>query len=128
MHRTSPTRRHLVRAAAVELESLLRALPSPIRDHAREVPVLFEGRPGADLIEQGIEPDTMGLFEGPSLRDPEGDGDALPPRITLFVDTIWDEAGGDPEAFRQEVRTTLLHELGHYLGLDEIDLEDRDLE
>jgi len=41
---------------------------------------------------------------------------------------IWREAEEDEDAYRREVRATLLHELGHYLGLEEIDLEDCGLE
>jgi predicted Zn-dependent protease with MMP-like domain len=51
----------------------------------------------------------------------------LPPQIILFLDNLWDFAEGDPEVYRDEVQATYLHELGHYLGLDEIDLDDRGL-
>jgi predicted Zn-dependent protease with MMP-like domain len=49
----------------------------------------------------------------------------------LFLENLWlmiEEEGGDERDFRFEVRTTLLHELGHYLGLNEEDLEERGLE
>jgi len=52
----------------------------------------------------------------------------MPPQIILFLENLWDFAEGDEEMFREEVATTLLHELGHYLGLDEDDLTDRGLE
>jgi predicted Zn-dependent protease with MMP-like domain len=48
-------------------------------------------------------------------------------RITLFLDNIWDEAQADVQTFRDEVRATVLHELGHFLGLTEDELFDRDL-
>ena len=51
----------------------------------------------------------------------------MPSAIRLFIENLRDEAEDDPERFRQEVRTTLLHELGHYLGLDEDELERRNL-
>ena len=54
--------------------------------------------------------------------------DPLPPQIILFIDNLWDMAEGDENVFRDEVRTTVLHEIGHYFGLDEADLEDRGLE
>ena len=37
----------------------------------------------------------------------------------VYKRQLWDYAGRDRAAFREEVRITLLHELGHYLGLDE---------
>jgi predicted Zn-dependent protease with MMP-like domain len=54
--------------------------------------------------------------------------DPLPPEILIFLVNIMDEAEGDWDRFRQEVRTTLLHEIGHYLGLDEEGLFERELE
>ena len=75
-----------------------------------------------DCLDAGEElpaDDLLGLFEGGSLADPSPDSASTLPRIRLFLDNLWDEAEGDMEVFREEVRITLLHELGHYLGLDE---------
>jgi len=46
----------------------------------------------------------------------------------LFLENLWDLAGGEEKKFRDEVQTTYLHELGHYLGLDEDELTKRGLE
>ena len=72
--------------------------------------------------------DLLGLFEGASLSDPTPDDLDSLPRIRLFLDSLWDYAEGDPEIFRQEVRITLLHELGHYLGLNEDQVANMGLE
>jgi predicted Zn-dependent protease with MMP-like domain len=72
--------------------------------------------------------DLLGLFEGASLSDPTPDDLDSLPRIRLFLDSLWDYAEDDPEVFRQEVRITLLHELGHYLGLNEDQVADMGLE
>jgi predicted Zn-dependent protease with MMP-like domain len=72
--------------------------------------------------------DLLGLFEGASLSDPTPDDLDSLPRIRLFLDSLWDYAEGDPEVFRREVRITLLHELGHYLGLNEDQVADMGLE
>jgi predicted Zn-dependent protease with MMP-like domain len=90
--------------------------------------VLLEDRPGEDLVRDGIEPDTLGLFVGDSWQDGESSALPLPPQILLFLENLWAYAGEDETAFRIEVRRTYLHELGHYLGLDEDDLEHRGLE
>ena len=45
----------------------------------------------------------------------------------LFLENLWWEACEKETDYRREVRTTFLHELGHYLGLEEIDLEERGL-
>ena len=52
----------------------------------------------------------------------------MPPQIILFLQNLWVFVRGDEALFREEVRTTLLHELGHYLGLDEDDLTERGLD
>lgn len=52
----------------------------------------------------------------------------IPPQIILFLENLWDFSDGDEAIYREEIRITLLHELGHYLGLDELDLEDRGLD
>lgn len=120
--------RDLTEFAVEETDALLGALPTALREKARALPVLYERYPDDELVESGIAPDTMGLFEGPSLMEGAETVEGLPPQITLFLMNILDEAEGDADRFRQEVRTTLLHELGHYLGLEEGDLVDRDLE
>ena len=93
---------------------------------AEKLPVIFEPHPNADLQADGIEADTLGLFTGAEFADEETL--PLPPQIILFLENIWEFAEGDEEVFRNEIRTTFLHELGHYLGLDEDDLTGRGLE
>ena len=118
-----------LRAAALEeIEDTLEALPAPLREKARALPVTFEHVPNAGLQEDGIAADTLGLFVGPDYADEEIALSPLPPQIILFLDNLWDFAEGDEEIFLEEVHTTYLHELGHYLGLDEDDLFDRGLD
>lgn len=112
--------------ALAEVEATLAALPAPLREQARKLPVTFEPVPNAGLIADGIEPDTLGIFTGPEFA--HEDAVPLPPQIILFLENIWDFAEEDEEIFRDEVHTTYLHELGHYLGLDEDELTERGLE
>jgi predicted Zn-dependent protease with MMP-like domain len=114
--------------AREEVEATLAALPAPLRERAQALPVTFESRPNAAHRRDGIEADTLGLFVGPEFAYEETTALPLPPQIILFLENLWDLAEGDEEFFREEVRTTYLHELGHYLGLDEDDLFDRGLE
>ena len=112
--------------ALAEVEATLAALPKALRERAEKLPVTFERQPNAGLQADGIEADTLGLFTGPELAD-EGNV-PMPPQIILFLENLWDFAEGDEEIFRDEVHTTFLHELGHYLGLDEDELTERGLE
>jgi predicted Zn-dependent protease with MMP-like domain len=89
---------------------------------------LYEPRPNADLVRDGIAGDTLGLFSGESLADGWTSGEVLPAHIHLFLENLWEFADGDTEIYREEVRRTYLHELGHYLGLDEDELDQRGLQ
>jgi predicted Zn-dependent protease with MMP-like domain len=116
----------LCAVAAREVEVTMEALPKPLRDRAAKLPVTFEPRPNAELQAEGIAPDTLGLFTGAEFVDEEMT--PMPPQIILFLWNIWEFAEGDEEIFCDEVHTTFLHELGHYLGLGEDDLAERGLD
>ena len=114
--------------AGEEVQATLAALPGPLRERAEALPVTFERHPNAALRRDGIEPDTLGLFVGPEFGEEEATTLPLPPQIILYLENIWDLAEADEEVFCDEVHTTYLHELGHYLGLNEEELFDRGLE
>ncbi len=112
--------------ATSEIEAILDELPKPLRARAAKLPVTLERVPNADLQADGIAPDILGLFTGAEFADEEMI--PLPPQIILFLENIWEFAESDEESFCDEVHTTFLHELGHYLGLDEGGLIERGLE
>jgi predicted Zn-dependent protease with MMP-like domain len=114
--------------ALAEVEATLEELPAALGERAQMLPVTFEGMPNQAQRQDGIEPDTLGLFVGPEFAHEEFSSTPLPPQIILFLENLWDFAEGNEEVFRQEVRTTYLHELGHYLGLNEDELFDRGLD
>ena len=102
-------------------------LPAEVRPAADALPVTFEPWPSKAMLEdEGVESDILGLFVGPEMS---ADATAtLPPQILLFLENLWDYAEGDDAVFREEVRITYLHELGHYLGWDEDELARRGLD
>ncbi len=104
-------------------------LPAEVRAAAEAVPVCYEAVPNDAILAEGWEPDILGMFvgheHGAELR---ADEVPLPPQILLFLDNLWDYAEGDPAIYRDEVRLTYLHELGHYLGWDEDEVAERGLE
>jgi predicted Zn-dependent protease with MMP-like domain len=106
----------------------LAALPAPLAARARALPITFERRPDRDQLRDGVEPDTLGMFIGPEFADEESAEVPLPPQIILYLENVWGQAEAKEDVFQAEVRTTLLHELGHYLGLNEDELIERGLE
>jgi predicted Zn-dependent protease with MMP-like domain len=86
----------------------LDALPARFAAALENVAVVVEQENAAD-------PDLYGLFEG--------GGEYLPDKITIYQRPL--EADfAEPEELEEEIRLTVLHELGHYFGLDEDRLEE----
>lgn len=113
----------LLRLAEAEVLRTLERLPAEVRGAATECVVSYEDI--ADAVEEDdtLADDLLGLFEGFSRLDPLPAGPEDMPRIRLFLDNLWDFAGGEERDFRKEVRITWLHELGHYLGWGEEEVE-----
>lgn len=118
----------LTRIAVNAVIGAQRRLPPEIRTLARGVPVHYERVPDEQLRAEGFEPDILGLFTGSPHGTELSDDNPLPPQILLYLENLWDFAEGDEDAYRDEVRLTYLHELGHFLGWDEDELAARGLE
>ena len=106
------------------LDKVLESLPDVIREAVAEVPVLVTPKPTSDIAERAphITPDLLGLFVGTSIGEkvaaPSGYGDV----VMLFQRNL-ERAGRSRAEVSKEIKITLLHEYGHYLGFDEEELE-----
>ena len=109
-----------------EIEATLADLPPDLRERARKLAITFERVPHAGMIADGIGADTLGLFTGAVFTEEQHV--PMPPQIILYLQNLWEFSEQDEEIFLDEVHTTYLHELGHYLGLDEDDLLERGLD
>lgn len=104
----------------------LAELPPQFARFVAEVPVEIRTRPTRrQLRELGMEDDEllMGLYVGRPLTERSvEDGPHVPDVIYIFQDDV--ELVSDTEAdLVREVRTTVLHEVGHLFGMDEDDLD-----
>src|SRR4051812_2721878 len=104
----------LLAIAENEVSGILRTIPATLRSAAEAVTLVYESHLNTALVKEGIEADTLGLFVGESFAD--GEKGVIPPEIILYLENLWDTAEQQEEVFREEVRATYLHELGHYLG------------
>lgn len=114
------------------LEQVLEGLPGPLHELIEKVPVIVEDTPDDALLDEMGEDDPqalLGLHSGTPFTEEsvEASGE-LPADIRLFREGIVSHAGGwdgldADERVREEIRVTLLHEIGHQFGLDEDDLE-----
>ena len=90
----------------------LDGIPPELAELMDNVVVLIEAEPPAD------DPDLLGLYDGiPLTEGGSGPGD-LPNRIAIYRLPLEADFPDDGE-LREEIRVTVLHELGHYFGLDE---------
>lgn len=108
------------------LEEALAALPAQFARWLDEVPVIVEDEPSAELLEDfGIDDDgeLLGSYHGVALtlRSVQ-DAARLPDQIMIFRRPLMAMCRNRDE-LRGEIRKTLLHELGHYAGFDEGDLQ-----
>lgn len=109
--------------AAAEVAQIANVLPTDIAEKAVNCRISYEDKPAENEdLEEGI----LGLFEGASLIDEPG-SDSIP-HIRIFVSNLWEYTEGDEQDFLDEVGTTYLHELGHYLGWDEDEIAAHGLE
>jgi predicted Zn-dependent protease with MMP-like domain len=93
------------------VRAALEALPPGIASALHNVAVVVED-------EHPDDPDLYGLYEGVPLPERGDMAGALPDRITIFRLPLEEDFDDDAE-LEEEIRITVLHELGHYFGLDE---------
>ena len=105
------------------VEEVLDALPEQFQERIHNLAVLVEDRPPRDVAHRrdGL---VLGIYQGrPATEKSVFDLSAGPDRIVIYQKNI--EAVCSTEAeIRHQVRQTVLHELGHYFGLDEEALKD----
>jgi predicted Zn-dependent protease with MMP-like domain len=114
------------------VERAFEALPDQVRRYLSNVPVTVEDLPAAhDLLESDppLPPTILGLFRGAPYgqklsSDPWSH---LPSSIVLYQRNL-ERAAGSRAGLEEEIATTLLHEVGHFLGLDEDELGARGLD
>ena len=117
------------------VEEALEGLPARFRNRIHNVTVLVENVPPEQLARRGSrntgifgsdDPENLvlGIFEGvPTTKKSTFDLPAGPDRIVLYQKNIEAVCSSEHE-IRKEIRLTVIHELGHYLGMTEAQLKD----
>ena len=93
------------------VRAALDSLPPEIARALRNVAVVVED-------ENAEDPDLFGLYEGVPLPERGDEAGSLPDRIAIYRLPL-EDGFPDPRDLQREIRITVLHELGHYFGLDE---------
>ena len=100
------------RATPQQRADVLESLPRWVLDEIDNLVVVVEDWPSE---EQG---DILGIYDGVSLADRSDYFGVLPDRIVIFSGPHL-ELGLDDDELREEIRKTVLHEIGHHLGIDD---------
>ena len=115
------------------LEEVLEALPQRAKDLLEEVPLYVEDYPSAKVMRQmGIRHRThlLGLYTGIPLIDRHMEGPpVLSDVVQIYREGILSYSSRhtgrvDETELRDQIRRTILHELGHHHGMSEEDLEE----
>lgn len=103
------------------VEQALAELPQPYARLARDISVVVEEEPPAEVLEDlelDSADDLLGLYQGLSVAEESffQSGGQQPPRIAIYRGPIL-RLCETAEEVRREIRDTVVHELGHHVGL-----------
>jgi predicted Zn-dependent protease with MMP-like domain len=111
-----------------------KALPEKFRALIHNVHIrVLRDVSASDRSELQLAPDEtlLGLYTGIPLSEREfdsTDNTRLPDTVTLYMDPLITEANGDPSVLQRVITDTLWHELGHYFGMDEDQVQTKERE
>jgi predicted Zn-dependent protease with MMP-like domain len=118
----------MTRARFRELvDEALETIPDDFRNAMHNIAIVVEDEPTSEQLEDvGLEPpdSLFGLYQGTPLTERQwAHGNALPDKITLFQRVIEDESE-DEDDMVVPIGETLIHEVGHYFGMSEEEIEE----
>ncbi len=108
------------------VEQALDEIPDEFRPHLENVVIEVQARPTpAFMREHDVPDDILGIYVGIPLEDKGAElaPSPLPDRIIIFRDNLCEMCASLDELI-DEIRVTVLHEIGHHFGMDEDQLED----
>jgi predicted Zn-dependent protease with MMP-like domain len=109
------------------VDEALAGIPVRFREALKNIAIVVEDEPTkTQLAEVGIDPpDTLlGLYEGTPLTERHWSHETvLPDKVTLFQGPI-EDASDDEDDVVVAIGETLIHEIGHYFGLSEEEIEE----
>lgn len=100
----------------------IRRIPAELREHLENIVISVQDRPSRDLLEEAglpMDDSLLGLYRGDSLMDRSV---THPP---IFPDTIFifqkplEAMCADMDELEEQIAITVIHEIAHFLGLDE---------
>jgi predicted Zn-dependent protease with MMP-like domain/Tfp pilus assembly protein PilF len=109
-------------------ESALAELPDRIRKLLENVPIVAADYPAIEIVAEGNDPRMMGFFSGVPYPEKSNVAGLSPHLDCVFLyQRNIERMSRNEEEVAREIRTTLLHETGHFFGLSEEELEEMGL-
>lgn len=109
------------------VREVLQSLPEEFAAHVAHAEIVIDDEPSAAQMRGvGLDPrrDTLfGLYEGVPLPERGDASGTLPDKISIFYRPITEACSSIAE-IRDEIRTTVLHEIAHFFGIDDDDLDE----
>jgi predicted Zn-dependent protease with MMP-like domain len=110
------------------VEEAIDTIPPRFAREVRNLAVVIEDEAPLPLLREMDIPEDeglLGLYQGTPLTERDWSyGNSLPDKVTLFQRTIEEECEGDEDEIVVAIGETLIHELGHYFGLSEDEIEE----
>ena len=102
-------------------------LPKEFREQLHNIEIVVQRRPSkhqlAEIDLDSHEEVLYGLYEGVPLPDRSAfDPPTLPDKITLFSEPLLADFP-DPDELREQIRLTVIHEIAHFFGMDDDEIE-----
>jgi predicted Zn-dependent protease with MMP-like domain len=105
----------------------LRDIPPPFKEHLRQIDIVVKRRPNrGDLADAGLPPDESmyGFYRGVPLTERGAGYNLVAPDVIDIYQEPLEEDFPDESELIEEIRTTVLHEIAHFFGIDDERLEE----
>ncbi|OGL42908.1 MAG: hypothetical protein A2042_01840 [Candidatus Schekmanbacteria bacterium GWA2_38_11] len=108
------------------VERAISDLPAKFKKRMKNVAVVVEDEPSNEiLLKMGLnsKQTLLGLYQGVPLSKRDSNYcNVLPDKITIFKKPI-EAINQNKDRLEEEIKQVVIHEIGHYFGMDESDLE-----
>ncbi|MEZ4358831.1 MAG: metallopeptidase family protein [Kofleriaceae bacterium] len=107
-------------------QGALDELPASLTERLERVAILIDDRPSLDMVQEGVDPRSLGLFTGTPMPAEHAEVPTLT-HIHIFKRNL-ERTCADLEELEEQVRVTVWHETAHFFGLDEDEVAELGLE
>ncbi|MDK2897625.1 MAG: hypothetical protein PWP04_1745 [Candidatus Atribacteria bacterium] len=105
------------------IQEVIDSLPPELKANLQNVDFVLEEEPDPGLRKRGLGQNLLGLYQGiPLPKRGRGYSFVLPDKITLYTKNI-QRVTSDQKTWEEKVKEVVLHEIGHYFGLNEAEIQ-----